>query len=217
MIRVVCPSCGSKLNAKDKHAGKTKPCPKCGQPIYVMVPEGMEAMPSIPIEEPNPSQLGLIGNKQRLLSHVLEKLNRHYRYWICNSTHVIATWAYDGKGWMLKTNAGMVSASRNREKVPCEGSFTLVELKMEPTPEGTKLQGITAYKLPMRWALPAIAESDDAICAKVTGYGTLTKEQKGVIRLALKEHFMYEIWEGATKVLEFLNNPDAHSHGTENS
>jgi hypothetical protein len=47
--------------------------------------------------------------------------------------------------------------------------------------------------------------------------GTLSKEQKGVIRLALKEHFMYEIWEGATKVLEFLNSPDAHTHSVENS
>jgi hypothetical protein len=217
MIRVVCPSCGSRLTAKDKHAGQTKPCPKCGQPIYVLVPEGVDVLPSVPVEEPAPNQFGLLGNKQRLISHVLERLNKHYRYWICDSTHVIATWASDGKGWTLKTNAGMVSASRNREKIPCEGNFVLVELKMETVEEGMKLRGITAYKIPQRWALPAIAEGDDAICAKITGYGTLSKEVKGVIRLALREHFMYEIWEGATKVLEFLNSPDAHTHGVENS
>jgi hypothetical protein len=217
MIRVVCPSCGSKLTAKDKHAGQTKPCPKCGQPIYVMVPEGVEVLPSIPVDEPDSNQLGLLGNKQRLQSHVLERLNKRNRYWICDLTHVIATWASDGKGWMLKTNAGMVSASRNREKVPCEGNFVLVELKMDTVGEGMKLTGITAYKIPQRWALPAIGESDDAICAKITGYGTLSKEVKGVIRLALREHFMYEIWEGATKVLEFLNSPDAHTHSVENS
>jgi hypothetical protein len=174
-------------------------------------------MPSIPVEEPDSSQFGLIGNKQRLQSHVLERLNRHNRYWICDSAHVLATWANDGKGWLLKTNLGMVSASRNREKVPCEGNYVLVELKMETPAEGMKLRGITAYKLPLRWALPAIAEGDDAICAKIAGYGTLSKEVKGVIRLALKEHFMYEIWEGATKVLEFLNSPDAHTHSVENS
>jgi hypothetical protein len=151
MIRVVCPSCGSKLSAKDKHAGRTKPCPKCGQPIFVPVPDGVESLPQIPVEEPDSSQFGLVGNKQ------------------------------------------------------------------ETPAEGMKLKGITAYKLPLRWALPAIAESDDAICAKIAGYGTLSKEVKGVIRLALKEHFMYEIWEGATKVLEFLNSPDAHTHGVENS
>jgi hypothetical protein len=217
MICVVCPSCGSRLSAKDKHAGRTKPCPKCGQPIFVPVPDGVESLPPITVEEPDSSQFGLIGNKQRLQSHVLERLNRHNRYWICDSTHVLATWANDGKGWLLKTNAGMGSASRNREKVPCEGNFVLVELKMETPAEGMKLRGITAYKLPLRWALPAIAESDDAICAKITGYGTLSKEVKGVIRLALKEHFMYEIWEGATKVLEFLNSPDAHTHSVENS
>ena len=217
MIRVVCPSCGSKLSAKDKHFGQTKPCPKCGQPIYVPFPEGIETMPSIPVEEPPPSQFGLVGNKPRLQSHPLERLNRHNRYWICDSTHVLATWANDGKSWQLKTNAGMVSASRYREKVPCEGNFVLVEMKMQTAVEGMKLQGITAYKLPLRWALPAIAESDDAICAKIAGLGTLSKEVKSVIRLALKEHFMYEIWEGATKVLEFLNSPDAHTHSVEDA
>jgi hypothetical protein len=216
MIRVVCPSCGSKLNAKPKLAGRTKQCPSCSQPIYIPVPEGME-LPAVPVEEPPPAQLGLIGNKQRLQSHLLEKLNKRNRYWICDSAHVIATWANDGKSWMLKTNTGMVSASRYREKVPCEGNFVLIELKMETAEEGMKLKGITAYKIPQRWALPTIAEGDDVICTKITGYGTLSKEQKGVIRLALKEHFMYEIWEGATKVLEFLNSPDAHTHSVENS
>ena len=224
MIRVVCPSCGSKLNAKDKHGGATKPCPKCGQPIYVPVPEGVESLPanvdnlpSVPVEEPHPAQFGLIGNKQRLQSHVLERLNRHNRYWICDSNHVIATWANDGKGWLIKSNTGMVSASRYREKVPCEGNFVLVELKMQTAAEGMKLQGITAYKLPLRWAIPAIAEGDDAICAKIAGFGTLSKEVKSVIRLALKEHFMYEIWEHATKVLEFLNSPDFHTHSVEDA
>ena len=218
MIRVVCPSCGSKLSAKDKHGGQTKPCPKCGQPIYVPVPEGIETLPvSLRSRNRIPSQFGLVGNKQRLQSHLLERLNRHNRYWICDSAHVLATWANDGKGWLIKTNAGMVSASRYREKVPCEGNFVLVELKMQTAAEGMKLQGITAYKLPLRWALPAIAEGDDAICAKIAGFGTLSKEVKGVIRLALKEHFMYEIWEGATKVLEFLNSPDAHTHSVEDA
>lgn len=217
MIRLVCPSCGSKLNAKDKHAGRTKPCPKCGQPIYVTVPEGIESLPSAPVEEPDPAKFGLLGNKQILQTHFLDKLNRHNRYWICDSFHVVATWTHDGKGWMLKTNAGMVSAARNREKVPCEGNFVLIELIMHTTAEGVKLQGITAYKLPLRWAIPTIAEGDDVICTKICGYGTLSKEQKAVIRLALKEHFMYEIWEGATKVLEFLNSPDAHTHHVEDS
>lgn len=217
MIRVVCPSCGSKLNAKDKLAGQTKPCPGCNQPIYIPVPEGMIVPPSIPVEEPPPTQQGLLGNKQHLMSHVLTRLNKRNRYWICDSARVIATWANDGKSWQLKTNAGMVSASRNREKVPCEGNFVLIELEMATVDQNMKLQGITTYKIPQRWALPTIAEGDDVICTKITGYGTLSKEHKSVIRLALKEFFMYEIWEGATKVLEFLNNADAHTHKVENS
>lgn len=103
MIRVVCSSCGTKLNAKDKLAGRTRACPKCGQPIFITTPEGIESLPSIPIDEPDPGQPGLLGNKIRLPSqHLLDRLDRNNRYWICDSAHVIATWANDGKGWLLK-------------------------------------------------------------------------------------------------------------------
>lgn len=175
-------------------------------------------MPSIPLDEPDAAQLGLIGNKESLPSqHVLKRLDRHNRYWICDSAHIIATWANDGKGWMLKTTAGMISAARNQDQVPNQGNFVLVELKMTSGDEGLRLRGIATYQLPSRWALPAIIEGDDRICEKITGYGSLTKEQKSVIRLALREQFMHEIWEGATKVLEYLHNADYHTHIVENA
>jgi hypothetical protein len=229
MIRIICPSCGSKLNAKERLIGQTRACPRCGQPILITAPESAEpaskgsdqanlpesvaAMPSLPVDEPDPAQFGLLGSKKALPSqHVLKKLDRHNRYWVCDHSHIVAAWAADGKGWMLKTTSGMISAMRNREKVPNQGNFVLVELKIAPAEEGMKLTGITTYQLPNRWALPAIIEGDDQICKKVTGYGTLTKPQKCVIRLAIREQFMHEIWEGATKVLEYLNNADFHTH-----
>ena len=36
MIRVTCPHCGSKLNAKDELAGQTRKCPKCAQPVRIV-------------------------------------------------------------------------------------------------------------------------------------------------------------------------------------
>ncbi|HEY4759545.1 MAG TPA: hypothetical protein VIH42_03095 [Thermoguttaceae bacterium] len=212
MIRIICPSCGSKLNAKPKLVGQTRPCPKCRKPVVIVAPEAVDEQQSIPLDESDPARFGL-GSKKGLPSqHVLKKLDRNNRYWICDHAHIIATWANDGKGWMLKTNSGMINAMRNREKVPNQGNFVLVELKIDAAEAGMKLRGITTYNLPARWALPAITEGDNQICNKITGYGTLTKEQKGVIRLAIRDQFMHEIWEGAAKVLEYLNNADAHTH-----
>ena len=39
MIRVICPTCKSTLNAKDKLAGQTRKCPKCGQPVLIGEPD----------------------------------------------------------------------------------------------------------------------------------------------------------------------------------
>lgn len=64
MIRIICPGCGSKLNAKEKLVGQTRPCPKCGQPIMIATPEGHEQMPALPLDEPDAAQLGLLGNKK---------------------------------------------------------------------------------------------------------------------------------------------------------
>src|SRR3972149_4924976 len=200
MIRIICPSCGSKLNAKPKLVGQTRPCPKCRKPVVIVAPEAVDEQQSIPLDESDPARFGL-GSKKGLPSqHVLKKLDRNNRYWICDHAHVIATWANGGKGWMLKTTSGMISASRNRDKVPNQGNFVFVELKMAPPETGMKLQGITTYQLSNRWALPSITEGDDRICGKITGYGSLTKPQKCVIRLAIREQFMHEIWEDATKV-----------------
>ena len=35
MIPCVCPGCGSKLEAKNRLAGRTVKCPKCGGPVDV--------------------------------------------------------------------------------------------------------------------------------------------------------------------------------------
>jgi DNA-directed RNA polymerase subunit RPC12/RpoP len=215
ILRIVCPSCGSKLNAKPKLVGQTRSCPKCGQPILIAA-HAVDDMPSLPVDEPAEGQFGLVNNKTALASRrLLDKLDRHNRYWILDRTHLLALWSNDGQGWQLKTPTGMVNAARNRDKISTIGNFVLVELKMEQTDAGHKLAGLTVYSMPSRWALSPIAEGDDRVCGKIEGRGSLNKEQKAVIRLALREHFMHDMWGGATAVLEFLNNADYHSHGTE--
>lgn len=39
MIRLTCPVCQSKLNAKEGLAGQTRKCPKCGNPLVIPATE----------------------------------------------------------------------------------------------------------------------------------------------------------------------------------
>ena len=142
-----------------------------------------------------------------------ERLNRDSHYLICDRTHLVATWENNGNGWMLKTGAGFVSAKRNRENLPTQGDFKLVELKFAMTPEGKRLSGLTSYQLATRWALTVLDQGDDQIVGKITGLGSLNRDQKNAVRQALKDQFMRQVWEGAANVLEYLANTDYHSPG----
>jgi hypothetical protein len=214
MIRIICPNCGSKLNAKEKLIGESRPCPKCKEPIKIAIPEDHEQLPSLPLDEPDPDAPHLIANKPPLGNvRLLERLNRDNRYLICDRTSLFALWANDGHGWVLKTNTGNVPAARNPEKLPVQGDYKLVELKMEKRDEGMHLLGLSVYQLAQRWALTALEESDDRICSRITARGSLNREQKFLVRRMFRENFMPEVWEHATDVLDYLANADYHSHG----
>jgi hypothetical protein len=214
IIRVICPHCGSKLNAKSKLIGESRPCPKCKEPVKIAIVENHELLPSIPLEEPDTSAPHLVANKVQVGNgRLLERLNRDYRYLICDRTSMILAWANDGHSWMLKTNAGMVPVTRNPEKLPTQGNFKLVELKLETREAGLHLLGLTVYQLAQRWALNCLDEGDDRICERVTGYGSLNRDQKFAVRRMLRENFMPEVFEHARVVLDFLASNDFHSHG----
>jgi hypothetical protein len=211
MIRVICPNCGSKLNAKDELAGQTRKCPKCAQPVRVIAApppsvSGREPAAAEPHVQPAPDG-GLS------LPDLPDHLNRQYHYLICDRLRLIATWENNGNGWMIKTAAGLVSVKRNYDQLPTEGDFKLVELKFTMTPEGKRLEGIRSYQLAQRWALNALKESDEAIIGKIVQNGFLNQDQKNVVRQTLREQFMRPVWENATSVLEYLGNTDYHTAG----
>lgn len=204
------------MKAKEHLEGEVRPCPKCGEPVKILIPEDHEQLPSTPLDEPAANAAHLVGKKERLPTTIhLERLDRQNRYLICDRAHVFATWANDGKGWMLKTLSGMIPVHRNADKLPKEGTFTLVELKLRNTDEGLRLVGLMTYELAKRWALTVLAEGDDVICQKITGKGSLSHDLKNVLRLTLRDMFMPEVWQHAAPVLEFLHNADYHSHGVE--
>jgi hypothetical protein len=213
-IRIICPNCGSKLNAKPKLIGESRPCPKCKEPVKIAIPEDFEKLPSVPLEEPDETASHLLANKPQLATtRLLERLNRNFRYLICDRTSLLVAWANDGQGWMFKTHTGMIPVSRNPERLPSQGDFKLVELKLESREAGLHLLGLSVYQLAKHWALNCLTEGDDRICERVAGHGSLNREQKFAVRRMLRENFMPEVWEHAQNVLDYLSNNDFHSSG----
>jgi hypothetical protein len=213
MIRVICPNCGSKLNAKDELAGQTRKCPKCAKPVRIVADEPVAAA-VLGVDEAPSDQHVQAASEEHLPSHHLpERLNRDHHYLICDKTHLVAAWENNGHGWMLKTGAGFASAKRNHEKLPSQGDFKLVELKFALTPDGKRLSGITSYQLAPRWALTTLDQGDDQIVEKIGSLGFLNRDQKNVVRQALRDQFMRQVWENSSNVLEYLASTDYHTPG----
>jgi len=219
MICLVCPNCQSRLNAKDELLGQSRNCPKCGQPVLIAVPDdsaGLLSSTGVTPLAPAPTEpvydLGQPGLPQPDLP---KRLERHNHYLICDRSKLVATWKDDGQGWLLRTNAGLVSAVRNADQLPNQGDFKLVELRLERTAAGIRLTGIRSYQLAQRWALTSLDKGDDKIVSKITGLGCLNRDQKNVVRQAIKDHLMREVWAEAASVLEYLASTDYHSPGTD--
>lgn len=211
MIRVICPSCQSKLHAKDGLLGQTRNCPKCGTPVLI------SAAASGPSDEVAPAEPVFDLGQPGLPSLELPKrLDRQNHYLICDRSKLVATWRDDGQGWLLKTNVGLVSAVRNSDQLPNQGDFKLVELRLDRTDSGLRLSGIRSYQLAPRWALTTLAKgSDHSIVSKITTLGCLNRDQKESVRQAIKEHLMREVWGEAENVLQYLASADYHSPGTD--
>jgi hypothetical protein len=145
----------------------------------------------------------------------IERLNRESHYMICDKNRLMATWANNGAGWMVRAGQGFLPAKRAKDKLPESGEFQLTELKFTMTPEGKRLAGIVSYQLVPRWALTVLDQGDDNITEKISAPGHLNKDQKLAVRQALKEQFMRPVWQDATAVLEYLSSVDYHTQGVE--
>ncbi len=233
MVRIICPGCASKLNAKDELIGQVRDCPKCGHPIRIIADIDLDNLPitadspapsepTPPPSEPTPAPSEPTPALSEPMSPTAEgglvkpdvpkRLNRESHYLICGRTQLMAAWTNNGQGWLVKTESGLVSARRNSDQIPAEGDFKLVELKLELTADGRRLSGLRIYQLAARWALLALTHDDDEIAEKITGPGALNRDQKFVVRQALKDQFMRPVWENAAAVLGYLGNTDYHSH-----
>lgn len=207
MIQLTCSNCGKRLRAKPEWVGRTAKCPGCGQAIKVETSPPAE---NIPLEQPVPDAPPA-APVEGAVFHPPEQLDRQHCYLICDRNNAVASWENNGDGWMLQTRVGSMPARRNHDKLPQQGDFRLIELKLTATPDGKRLTGLQCYRLASHWALMALEQGDDVILERVAGPGGLTREQKTIVRQALRDRFMRPVWQDATAVLDYLASTDAHS------
>ena len=129
-------------------------------------------------------------------------LNRQYRYLIVSPSKLVATWENNGRGWQIVTPSGLISAARNSDKLPNQGEFTLVELRLSTTEAGHRLTGLAAYRVASRWALHSLGKGDDKILEKLAAPVLLSREQKALVRDVLQGSFMREVWADSPQVAE---------------
>jgi hypothetical protein len=222
-----CPKCGNpiKIPAPEGQAEKPSPSETLEQSQQPQ-PQSQQsqsqqpqqpAQPQQPQTESKEPQQHVEEIQQGSLPsfHKPERLNRLNTYIICDRTRLVAMWQNNGKGWQLKSGQSFLSAVRNRDQLPSQGEFKLIELKVASTEKGKRLMGLDSFTLAKSWALPALAKSDDAILAKVTGHGSFSKDLKAISRMTIKEMFMHEMLEHAKDIFQFLENTDYHTHGVD--
>ncbi|MGL6195289.1 MAG: hypothetical protein ACRC2T_10765 [Thermoguttaceae bacterium] len=227
-IRVICKKCLSKINAKDELLGQVRRCPKCAEPLLIQPEQETAAVPvpppvvktaapaqKQPIQAPKPVQdqqilvhnaaptLGSVGNFPR-------KLNFLNKYFVLGPDRLLATWE-NGQGWSVNVGNGFLPAKRNPQAIPDQGTFALVELAVNETPEGHKLSGIRFYKVSGRGALMALTRNEDDILSKIDSAVPLLKMQKVALITHLRKQFMGDFLSHAEEIMEFLSNDDLTS------
>ena len=213
MIRVTCTDCGARLKLPDEMIGRKFRCPRCKAvltaPIDLEGPDEDEAeseSESLDVSTNNApaEEQGIAATPK------LGKFNPNAVYFLVGAENLVGQWKLD-TGWQVKGTQGLLPAKANDQLIPASGKYSLIEALCELTEQGKKLKKLTIYKLGPSDAAKRISGDPTAILALITGYGTLTKNQKNAVLAAIKNVFMREIWGGAEKIREFLLGFDSHS------
>jgi hypothetical protein len=204
-FQIVCPSCGSKLNAQEELIGQTRNCPKCSQPVFIQREE--EPLTPIIVNEPSITAISVgpkIGEVGGFIEGLPERLEYRNRYFIVGADRMIAAWE-PGKGWQINVGNGFSPAKKNPEAIPDQGAFVLVELVITPP---NRLETLKFFKVSIRGALTSLYRDEGEILHKVDGPGQLTKNQKNALRSHLQRTFMSEALAEAAEIRQLMANDE---------
>ncbi len=200
-IRVVCKSCGSKLDAKDELKGQTRRCPKCGASVLIE-----------PVESPPPPTSNpVVPNVDENTGLKQLRMKQDNLYLILGSDKEIAFWKAN-EGWFLSVGNGFQSVKRVPDSIPDIGNYVLVEGYVRLTDAGRRLMGLRFRALHGRGVLTALLRSETEILEKAAEGITLSQAQKRFVLQHIRQHYFFEFTEDAPEITEYLTGFDAHSH-----
>ena len=93
MVRLVCPACASKLNAKDELVGQVRNCPKCGQPVQIVARDPSSESEIEADDSQTEAPIYTFSEGSLAKPDLPKRLNRQSHYLICDR----AIWWPPGK------------------------------------------------------------------------------------------------------------------------
>lgn len=204
VFQMRCPVCNSKLNAKVRSIGQTRPCPKCKAPIVIqqsviqqdIIPQRFDL--DMPTSDASVSD-SLPVTSANEMSVKPPQLEFRDRYFILGQDKVIAYWE-GSKGWQVNVGSGFAPARSNTAAIPDQGVFAFVEMIMESgIPK--KLQ---SHKISSRGALTVLFRDAHAILGKLEEPIDLTPFQKDALLRHLRLMFMSAVLDAADDVIAYL-------------
>lgn len=211
-IRVICGSCGSKIDAKDELRGQTRRCPKCRQPILIepatqpqaSKPQPVKAAPTAPAptaaDAPAPATEGL----------KMRRLRPDDLYFVVGSDKLVAYWKA-GEGWMLNVGNGFSQVKRSPGLIPDLGEFVLAEGRVAQTDNGRRLKGLRFWSLTGRGVLLALGRGETEILEKAQFPTVPSGSQKRFILDQIRKLYFRDFTDDALEIVEFLTSFDSHS------
>ncbi len=211
-IRVICGSCGSKIDAKDELRGQTRRCPKCRQPILIEPAAQPQAPKPQPVKAASTASGSDASDAAAPATEGLKmrRLRPDDLYFVVGSDKLVAYWK-SGEGWMLNVGNGFSQVKRSPGLIPDLGEFVLAEGRVAQTDNGRRLKAMRFWSLTGRGVLLALGRAETEILEKAQFPTVPNGSQKRFILDQIRKLYFRDFTDDALEIVEFLTSFDSHS------
>lgn len=211
-IRVICGSCGSKIDAKDELRGQTRRCPKCRQPILIEPAAQPQASKPQPVKTAPTASTPTATDAPVSTTEGLKirRLRADDLYFVVGSDKIVAYWKA-GEGWMLNVGNGFSQVKRSPGLIPDLGEYVLAEGRVAQTDNGRRLKGLRFWSLTGRGVLLALGRGETEVLEKAQFPTVPSGSQKRFILDQIRKLYFRDFTDDALEIVEFLTSFDSHS------